>query len=670
MPGPHYRTAESKGVDGMTIPQMVYVTAVAIYVLFFILFTRFFYWKWYADTHYWKRKPKLTLDILRELAASTGRDLPYFSVMIPARNESEVIEKTIDHMARLNYPKDRYEVIVVTDEKEVICRREDQPGVIESVCDVLNGGGGVRLKPAARNLLIGLITHMCFREFRKSDWLREEILSMKPLADSPQGKQEEVVREVATELVAGSGNPTVDRLQFVVRRALPWLDDRELDRVYPLYLSLAMPVVATYCRLRRDANGRVVDRMIRYAARASHNITREILRTLTQSISCQILEQIALLRRRKRVQQALAEIYDSCFPTTQDIVEAKIKEFAARADVPALRHVVVPYDFDGRYRGERTGKPVPSTKGRALNYGLSFLDSRSEMCGFYDAESRPDPDVLMYVAYRRLQSGSAVGILQGPVFQVRNFYQMGPFCKIASLYQAIAHDWYLPALFRRLPFVGGTNLFVDTGLIDRIGGYDHMALTEDLELGTRAYLECGAWPEYLPYYSSEQTPPSLRAFFRQRLRWGTGHLQVMDKIRNDGRYPADKKRRLLRQLFVKGQVEWMLYQAATFVPPAVMGLWWNGLVDPYILPDWTRWVLNLFSLTYFTFTIYAYYRYAPYLDMLARPRGLLRRILVVAQLFFLPLAAFFFPVPYSSALLLKALNKQPTTWAKTPRTRE
>jgi len=654
----------------VTLPQTIYVTAVALYLVFFILFIRFFFWKWYADSEFWRRKPRLSIPLLGSMAERRGTDIPFISIMVPARNEAEVIEKTIDHMSGLNYPADRYEILVVTDEKETAARAEEKESIIAGAAEAIDGHSQARLSPRSRMVLIGLIVRMCFKEFHRSDWFKEEVLSSRFLSELPPARQQAMVRELATEILAGSGRPSTERMELLVRREIPHLGDQEVSRAYPLCLSLAMPVVATYCRLRAGSNGRIVDGMIRYAARASHNVTREILRTLTQSISGVIFQQVHSIRNKGRLASMLADVHDACLPTTQDIVEVKMKELAAGNRGPALKHVVVPFDFDGFYQGKRTGSPVPSTKGRALNYGLSYLDPRSEMCGFYDAESRPDPDVLLYVAYRRLQSGDMVKILQGPVFQVRNFYQMGPFCKIASLYQAIAHDWYLPALFRRLPFVGGTNLFLDRDLISRVKGYDHTALTEDLEIGTRSYLECGAWPEYLPYYSSEQTPPSLHAFFTQRLRWGTGHLQVMDKIRKDTRYPDYRKGPLLTQLLVKGQMEWVLYQGATLVPPVVMALWYNGLVDPLILPNWARWILNLFSLIYFSFTVYAYYRYMPYLDSVARPRGILRRALVVVQLFFLPMAAFFFPVPYSSALLLKRLNRHPRTWAKTPRTRE
>ena len=314
---------------------------------------------------------------------------------------------------------------------------------------------------------------------------------------------------------------------------------------------------------------------------------------------------------------------------------------------------------------------MPSTKGRALNYALPLaVDERTVMYGFYDAESRPDPDVLLYIAYRLLTDSKPVRIFQGPAFQVRNFYDIGPLSKLAGLYQTVSHDWYLPIMFRRLPFVEGTNLYIERKLLDELGGYDSSILTEDLELGTRAYLQTGAWPEYLPYPSSEQTPATVKGFYRQRLRWGTGFLQVMDKISHDQNYAKEAKRPLMRELMLKGPVEWSFFQFATLVPPLIMILWLFGQVDAEIVPNAVRHVINGLSLVYISFTFYAFFRYRKHLDTAARPHTWYGRCAAVAQLLFLPLASFFFPVPFTSALLLKSVNKHPTLWTKTPRSKE
>ena len=40
---------------------------------------------------------------------------PFVSVMVPAHNESVVLKRTVESILRFDYPKDRYEVIVIND---------------------------------------------------------------------------------------------------------------------------------------------------------------------------------------------------------------------------------------------------------------------------------------------------------------------------------------------------------------------------------------------------------------------------------------------------------------------------------------------------------------------------------------------------------------------------
>ncbi|TDA67445.1 MAG: glycosyl transferase [Clostridia bacterium] len=462
-----------------------YMASIILYFSFLALFLRYFLWKYYADCRYWRCKPKLTIADLEQTSSERRTSPPFISILIPARNEAEVIANTIDHMATLNYPANRYEIIVVTDAKE---------------------------------------------------------------------------------------------LAAISRGELP-------------------P------------------------------------------------------------------------PSTQEIVVAKQREYKGRGG-PAIRQVAVPYDFDGRLHGDQTGHEVPSTKARALNYGLQFVDERTVLCGFYDAESHPDPDVLLHVAYSWLVSGGRVRLWQGPVFQVRNFYQLGPITKVAALYQAIAHEWYLPNLMRRLPFIGGTNFFAEHRLLKDIGGFDPQAFTEDLEIGVRAFLESSAWPEYLPCCSTEQTPATISAFFRQRLRWASGHLQVVEKFRRTLQYPEKRRRLMVVRLFIKGQGEWTLYQSAVFVPFLLAPIAANQPAGLNSVPLWLIIMLRASTIVYLGFTFYLFFRYNPYMDRQQGCLGMGDKVLALAQLFFLPVASFFFPLPYSTAMVLRLLHREPQAWIKTPRTRE
>lgn len=464
----------------------VYWAGIIFYFFFLALFLRYFLWKYYADRRYWQCKPRLTISDVEQLSSERNTGLPFISILIPARNEAEVIANTIEHMAALNYPGNCYEIIVITDAKELMA---------------INRG---ELPP----------------------------------------------------------------------------------------------------------------------------------------------------------------------PSTQEIVAAKQREFRDRGIGPAIKHITVPHDFDGRLHGCCTGYEVPSTKARALNYGLQFVDERTTICGFYDAESHPDPDVLLHVAYSWLISGGQVRLWQGPVFQVRNFYQLGPITKLAALYQAVAHEWYLPNLMRRLPFIGGTNFFAEYRLLEDIGGFDPKAFTEDLEIGVRAFLEAGVWPEYLPCCSTEQTPATLLAFFRQRLRWASGHLQVVEKFRHALHYPEKRRRLMLVRLFIKGQTEWTLYQSAVFVPFLLAPMAANQPVALEDIPLWLIAILRASTIVYLGFTFYLFFRYSRYMDQQQGCLGVWDKTFALTQLFFLPVASFFFPLPYSTAILLRFLHREPQAWIKTPRTRE
>ena len=669
----------------VTVPQIIYIAAVAVYAVLFVMFSRFFWWKHLADRDFWRRRPTLSISQIRALAVSKRRPLPRFSVLVPARNEADVIGKTVEHLANLNYPGSDYEIMMVTDEKETIDAQRTRALAIAEVTELLTRGPArssantgseaavAQTRPLgadARRLLMHLIAGQALREYGAGQ-RRAGVVVPASLARLPRLKRLALIRDLAAQLTDGHGRITPAQSASVIQRAASGPVGAELRRTSGALLGLAFPVVVAFADLSGDDGSGLMTTMLRQVARASHSITAEIINTLALAIGGRLIRSIgtdaadatALLGR---LQAAAVE----ALPTTQDILEAWIADNRERPGLAVVKHIVVPYDFDGVYQGRRTGESVPSTKGRALNYALSFVDEATEVCGFYDAESRPDLNTLLYVAWRRLNAPQESRVLQGPVFQVRNMFSMGPFCKIAALYQAVAHEWYLPQIFHRLPFVGGTNLYIEKALLYRLGGYDNSILTEDLELGVRAYMEEGAWPEYLPCPSSEQTPPTVRGFFRQRLRWGTGHLQVMDKLRSDTTSNPERRRSMLHHLFIKGQLEWTVYQAATLVPPTVLILYALGWVDPNILPITVRYLLNVLTLVYFGFTFYVYRRYRPFMDMSSRPPGRFGELGVVSQLLLLPLAAFLFPIPYSTALVLKSLGREPRIWVKTPRTAE
>lgn len=60
----------------------------------------------------------MSLKSLSRYASEKGVSLPGFAILVPARNEALVIENTIRRLAKLDYPKDKYRVVIIVDERE------------------------------------------------------------------------------------------------------------------------------------------------------------------------------------------------------------------------------------------------------------------------------------------------------------------------------------------------------------------------------------------------------------------------------------------------------------------------------------------------------------------------------------------------------------------------
>ncbi|MEX2355609.1 MAG: glycosyltransferase family 2 protein, partial [Thermaerobacterales bacterium] len=412
--------------------------------------------------------------------------------------------------------------------------------------------------------------------------------------------------------------------------------------------------------------------------------TTEIARAEAAQLSGPLTERLAIARShagiwRRRLTRASTLIH----PTTHEVVS--VRAAAARRQGSAAVHCIeVPTHFSGSLQGPLAGRAVPSTKGRALNWGIRHTSPQADVWGFYDAESHPDRAMLLHVAWRHIHHQGPL-LLQGPVFQVRNWYRMGPVSAIAALYQAAAHEWYLPVLMERLPFIGGTNFFAAPSLVRRVGGFDSNCLTEDLEFGVRCYLETGVWPQYLPVAATEQTPTAWLALFRQRLRWAAGYLDVFERVvqrqeggrtpnrggspgrTETGRLTAAAADRIQNTLWRNGPVVWTFYQALIL---ALLALWGGtavGWLSYRLEPRWLEAVPALFAGVYITFTIYCRYRYGRYMDRSVTRIG---RVLGNLRLLALPLTAPLLPLPYTTAMLRRFLGTAPQAWTKTPRTPE
>ncbi len=463
------------------LSSFLFYSALFFYTLTAFFFLRLFVWKRYSEYFYWKKRPFISSLDLSYLARHQKSDLPFLSILVPARDEALVIEKTISNLCQMEYSPSHYEIIIITDERE----------------------------------------------------------------------------------------------------------------------------------------------------------------------------EIAFLKKAR-----------STLPTTASIArEWQVKCFQQG---PRIKVLTVPLGFDGQYQGKVSSVQFPSTKGRALNYALSYLDDRSTILGFYDAESRPDHKTFLYVAHEYLIKKEGMAILQGPLFQVRNFYRLGPVSRLGGLFKAISHDWYLPVIFKTLPFVGGTHFYAIRSLVEQVRGFNLSALTEDLDFGIRAYQHKQQKVEFLPLVSTEQTPPRFRQYFQQRLRWASGHLQVMSAL--------SKRDPIFWHLFFKGPFEWLLYQGSAFTVIGLNLLLLStrfGWVPATLIhfPLSMEYVFGFLNIPYFLFSYYCFRRYAFTYD---RDKHLTHMFpgFDLIRIISSSLLVFLLPLPYTYAIALHFFRKKPLIWVKTARTAE
>ncbi len=172
----------------------------------------------------------------------------------------------------------------------------------------------------------------------------------------------------------------------------------------------------------------------------------------------------------------------------------------------------------------------PSRGGRGksavLNYGLEI--AQGEVLAVYDADNTPERSALLYLVHnlvKREDLGAVIG-----KFRTRNRYVnlLTRFINLETIFfqwSTQAGRWHLYSLAT----IPGTNFVVWKELVQRIGGWDEKALTEDTELSIRIYLQ-NQFIKMVPYSVTwEEEPSSWKVWFKQRTRWARGNLYVLKK---------------------------------------------------------------------------------------------------------------------------------------------
>jgi cellulose synthase/poly-beta-1,6-N-acetylglucosamine synthase-like glycosyltransferase len=168
----------------------------------------------------------------------------------------------------------------------------------------------------------------------------------------------------------------------------------------------------------------------------------------------------------------------------------------------------------------------PKNKPMALNAALPYC--AGTITGVFDAEDVVHPALLQRIdtCFQEtdadvVQAGVQLMNFRSSWLTVRNVLEY--YFWFRSRLRVHARQRFVP--------LGGNTVFIRTGLLRAVSGWDPDCLAEDCELGVRlsalgARTVVAHEPELV---TREECPPTLAAFARQRTRWNQGYLQTLFK---------------------------------------------------------------------------------------------------------------------------------------------
>ena len=171
-------------------------------------------------------------------------------------------------------------------------------------------------------------------------------------------------------------------------------------------------------------------------------------------------------------------------------------------------------------------KSRPINKPHGLNVGLR--STRNEVVTIFDAEDDMHPDIFNVMNTVLLDE--RVSVVQGGV-QLMNYRS-----KWYSVLNVMEYFFWFKSRLHyhsRLGMtpLGGNTVFFTREVLQRVGGWDELDLTEDADIGIRISL-LGEKMRVIyddRYVTREETPPTLSQFIKQRTRWSQGFLQTLLK---------------------------------------------------------------------------------------------------------------------------------------------
>jgi len=198
-------------------------------------------------------------------------------------------------------------------------------------------------------------------------------------------------------------------------------------------------------------------------------------------------------------------------------------KFLVEVDDTITLNAIAANGIEGRADVVRVPKGKPTTKPRALNYGMRFCTG--EIIGILDAEDRPERDQIRKLVAFFDAAPKSVAAVQGAL----DFYNTDR--NFMSRCFTLEYNIWFRVLLRgmrrlNLPIpLGGTTVYFRREALEKLGGWDAHNVTEDADLGIRI-ARMGMTTEMLDSTTWEEANSEIVPWIKQRSRWLKGYLMT------------------------------------------------------------------------------------------------------------------------------------------------
>lgn len=224
-------------------------------------------------------------------------------------------------------------------------------------------------------------------------------------------------------------------------------------------------------------------------------------------------------------------------------------------------------------------------KPSSLNYALQRV--AGDIVGVFDADSVPEPDVLLRVG--RHFADSRVVAVQGVTRSINSAWNM-----LTRLLSREEEAWFRVFLRGKddlglfVPLTGSCQ-FIRREVLEEVGGWDSGSLAEDCEMAAR-FLSLGYTVRYAEDVRSwHESPSRLRALVGQRTRWFRGYMETFLRYGRLLRRPS--WRNLDAEVTLMGPYL-MVASSWLYVVWLLSAL---GLVELGVLPAWFTGVFQVLT---------------------------------------------------------------------------